>query len=541
VLESMPETTQSAVKGFMEVMQKQAGPEVVAGMQELFSGVISSDAGRKLVTVMGSQALEITRGIREGLIDPLKGGEMLRQLLVERSGQLNLKGMESLIGGLTPFDGLMVETRRLTGVMTKNQESLPELVAAALKAQEVQDDAAKNLASSQVAMARTTQELNKMFIETLPVATNVLDAASTTMADAVKDFRGVIDDVLTHFGKSTTAPSAASQFAATSSALGGGAGTFTAAALSAGSAGKVSPKDAMQTLAAAGITDKRAQANILAQMQAESGFVPRSENLKYSGKTLFDMYGPNQTRNKVRFKTIEEANALARQGPEAIGNTIYGGRMGNAANEGFKYRGRGLIQLTGKSNYEKFGRIIGEDLVGNPDLANNPEIAKKIAAAYMKEKEKAGVDLTDIQAVGRAMGFATNDQKNRAALAANFEKQISSGGFKTGGISTGPNAGYMQLLHGTEAVVPLPDGNSIPISVAGPAGTGLGPIGLPRVEIAASSAPINVQIPEIREMNTRMTEQMTAMQMQLGKLSEMIDIMRRGVQVNEKILQATRN
>src|SRR5690606_5455531 len=69
---------------------------------------------------------------------------------------------------------------------------------------------------------------------------------------------------------------------------------------------------------------------------------------------------------------------------EEFFNYVYGGRYGNANNEGYKYRGRGFNQLTFKDNYFTYGKLIGKDLVKNPDLVNNPAIAAQIVAAYMK-------------------------------------------------------------------------------------------------------------------------------------------------------------
>jgi len=179
-----------------------------------------------------------------------------------------------------------------------------------------------------------------------------------------------------------------------------------------------------------GITDPSALGNIMAQVQAESGFKPRSEEVgKYSAKTLYNLYGPEQNKNKARFQSMEEAQALVSKGPEAVGNLLYGGRMGNAADEGYKYRGRGLIQLTGKSNYEKYGKLIGVDLVENPDLANNPEIASKLAAVYFKDKEKRGVNLSDINAVGKAVGYAGGEAETqkRAQMAQGFTSSLGTG------------------------------------------------------------------------------------------------------------------
>ena len=70
------------------------------------------------------------------------------------------------------------------------------------------------------------------------------------------------------------------------------------------------------------------------------------------------------------FKDAGKASLYERK-PEKIANLIYGGRMGNGAEptgEGWKYHGRGFIQLTGKDNYSAFSKSIGEDCVSNPDL-----------------------------------------------------------------------------------------------------------------------------------------------------------------------------
>ena len=161
-----------------------------------------------------------------------------------------------------------------------------------------------------------------------------------------------------------------------------------------------------EELAKVGISDKQAQANILAQVQAESGFKPRSEEVgKYSAKWLFGTF-PKTANRPWGFESLEEAEKVKQQGAEAVGNRIYGGRMGNKANEGYKYLGRGFIQITGKDNYEKFGKLIGEDLVGSPERANDPRVALKIAAAYFAVKMKKGVDLRDINAVTKSVGPA---------------------------------------------------------------------------------------------------------------------------------------
>jgi len=104
-------------------------------------------------------------------------------------------------------------------------------------------------------------------------------------------------------------------------------------------------------------------AHFLAQCGHESGgFKAVSENLNYSAdglKKIFGKYFPGNLNE-----------SYARQ-PEKIASRVYASRMGNgdeASKEGFKFRGRGYIQLTGKANYTNFTKFIGEDCVANPDL-----------------------------------------------------------------------------------------------------------------------------------------------------------------------------
>lgn len=106
-------------------------------------------------------------------------------------------------------------------------------------------------------------------------------------------------------------------------------------------------------------------AHFLAQCGHESGgFKAVQENLNYSAdglKKIFPKYFPGNL-----------AESYARN-PEKIASKVYGGRMGNGdetTKEGFKFRGRGFIQLTGKSNYTAFAKSIGEDTVSNPDLVS---------------------------------------------------------------------------------------------------------------------------------------------------------------------------
>jgi putative chitinase len=118
-----------------------------------------------------------------------------------------------------------------------------------------------------------------------------------------------------------------------------------------------------ETAAKFNITSNLRLAHFLAQCGHESGgFKAVSENLNYSAdglKKIFPKYFPGNI-----------AESYSRN-PEKIASKVYGGRMGNgdeSTKEGFKFRGRGYIQLTGKANYTNFAKFIGEDTVANPDL-----------------------------------------------------------------------------------------------------------------------------------------------------------------------------
>lgn len=116
------------------------------------------------------------------------------------------------------------------------------------------------------------------------------------------------------------------------------------------------------------LKDKRWLAYGLATVFRECGpnMLPVSENLNYSASGLLSTFG--------RYFTAAEAEAYARQ-PEKIANRAYANRMGNgpeSSGDGWRYRGRGFVQITGKDNYKKFG------IDDSPNNALIPAVAVKI-------------------------------------------------------------------------------------------------------------------------------------------------------------------
>ena len=155
------------------------------------------------------------------------------------------------------------------------------------------------------------------------------------------------------------------------------------------------------------ITTPLRLAHFLAQCGHESGgFKAVNENLNYSAKGLKGTFAKY-------FKEVGLAESYERN-PQKIANRVYGGRMGNgneSTGEGFKFRGRGYIQLTGKENYTNFAKFIGEDTVSNPDLvATKYPLAS--AAFFFNSNGlwsicDKGADITTVTAVTKRVNGGT--------------------------------------------------------------------------------------------------------------------------------------
>jgi putative chitinase len=136
------------------------------------------------------------------------------------------------------------------------------------------------------------------------------------------------------------------------------------------------------TFAKYDINTPERQAAFIGQCAHESGnFKTLEENLNYKPEALMRVW-------PSRFPDIATAMKYAHN-QEAIANKVYGGRMGNGVEEtgdGWKYHGRGLIQLTGKENYANCGSGIGVDLLSSPGLLNTPEYAALSAGWFWNKK-----------------------------------------------------------------------------------------------------------------------------------------------------------
>jgi putative chitinase len=127
-----------------------------------------------------------------------------------------------------------------------------------------------------------------------------------------------------------------------------------------------------------GINSKNQQAAFIGQCGHECGnFKILEENLNYRAATLMKLW-------PKRFPTLEVANQYGGN-PKKIANMVYSSRMGNrdeSSGDGYRFRGRGCIQLTGHANYFHAGKALGYDFVMEPDLVATPKFAALTAGWF---------------------------------------------------------------------------------------------------------------------------------------------------------------
>lgn len=162
------------------------------------------------------------------------------------------------------------------------------------------------------------------------------------------------------------------------------------------------------------------QAAFLANVIHESGgFTRLEENLNYTSEArIWEIFGHRlKSANRLPSEFVKE--------PEKIANFVYANRMGNGdegSGDGFRFRGRGLIQLTGKANYEECSEQIGVDLVANPSLLKKPEYAVKSAFWFWMNKSlNLFADKKDLKTITLRINGGLNGLNERTKL---FERAL---------------------------------------------------------------------------------------------------------------------
>ena len=182
-----------------------------------------------------------------------------------------------------------------------------------------------------------------------------------------------------------------------------------------------------------GITSPYRQAHFLAQTGHESaGFSCIEENLNYSAGMLYAMFSHRISQS--------DADNLGRQSGETtvpifrqqqIANIIYANRNGNgdiASGDGYRFRGRGLIQITGRDNYQSLADPLGVDIVADPDQLTTYALAAESAAAWWKGHGlNALADNDDLLAITRVINGGTHGLPDRTGRLLKAKGVLCSG------------------------------------------------------------------------------------------------------------------
>lgn len=152
------------------------------------------------------------------------------------------------------------------------------------------------------------------------------------------------------------------------------------------------------------LENTRRLSHFIAQLAHESGKFSRlTESMNYSAPRIVEVFGKH-------FSTVEEAAPFANN-EQALANKVYANIIGNGdeqSGDGYRFRGRGFIQLTGRTNYVEIGRIIGKSLVDDPDIvASDPVVALETSAAYWHSRNlNSAADHDDLERVTKGINAA---------------------------------------------------------------------------------------------------------------------------------------
>lgn len=345
-------------------------------------------------------------------------------------------------------------------------EKVGEVAGKALESPE-----AKRITEAQLDAESESVKSNKALIESLNSLRQSVDALRRIMSTGVT-------------GGAAGGGSASTPSTGGGAAAGGGGGGSYSAPPPQDQNVKSNLASIVESMKKRGITDENYIKATLGNVMKETGGKNISENLDYSktsNERIRQIFG-----SRAEGKSDEELNRI-KSSQEGMGEFMYGAgtaigrRMGNTeAGDGWKYRGRGFIQLTGKSNYAAASQaIFGNDtLVKNPDAVMDPKIASQVVAWYMeksKNRMQASMGLgsgplseadanllATSQVAGKDVRKGSDYLKNEllgkvtshASNMGEFTKGPKVAQAFDGGMFSGPMSGYPVTLHGNEFVIP---------------------------------------------------------------------------------------
>lgn len=171
-------------------------------------------------------------------------------------------------------------------------------------------------------------------------------------------------------------------------------------------------------------------AHFMAQIEHESHLKPINENLNYSYERLLDIfkYDFDTNKDKVLSTTEKKVAELLARKPEQIANFVYANQNGNGdvnSGDGWRYRGRGFLQITGKENYKLLSKDTKIDFIKNPDLLLE-EVNAIVGALWFWDKKGLNIyaDEDNISTITKRINGGFNGIEDRKALLAKYKKEL---------------------------------------------------------------------------------------------------------------------
>ena len=197
-----------------------------------------------------------------------------------------------------------------------------------------------------------------------------------------------------------------------------------------------------------GFSTKEQQASLLAIIGGECGWIPQDESCQYSNPSRLCEIFKSTFKNDIDLATSYSNWLKGSKGsPADFFNFVYdpannGRQLGNTQpGDGGKYYGRGFIQLTGRANYQRYGLLVGQDLIANPDMLNDTIIAAEVAVLYLMDRVKGAVPTSHpgyFYAAKKAVG---NNSPDIAARKLSYYEHFY-------GLDTPESYGYTEKLAG---------------------------------------------------------------------------------------------
>ena len=169
-------------------------------------------------------------------------------------------------------------------------------------------------------------------------------------------------------------------------------------------------------------------AALMAIVKGESSFQAKEEDMYVSAERAYEIFGP---KGGNRITSVQHAQELIDAGKEAFFNHVYQPKyvpMNEQPGDGYRYIGRGHIQLTGRSNYRDIGEIIGRNLEEDPlQILNNPTVSAEAAVGFMLRAQKYGQDVNSIEGALKAVGGSQTSWPDKRKYYQEYQKKIQSG------------------------------------------------------------------------------------------------------------------